>query len=165
MRLLRTLIPAPLVSAALLIGWLVLARSATAGQFVLGLVLALGIPLVLSNLRVKGTRVRRPDVVVRLVIRVAYDVFVSNLVIAKDLFRWRWRRPSSRFVVIPLELRDPVGLAALALVTTNVPGTVWCELAADRSALLIHVWDVPDESDFVVRFKSRYEQPLREIFE
>lgn len=165
MSLLQTLIPAPLVSVSLLIGWLVLARSAAAGQFVLGLVLALGIPLVLSNLRVKGTRVRRPDVVVRLVIRVAYDVFVSNLVIANDLIRWRWRRPSSRFVVIPLELRDPVGLAALALVTTNVPGTVWCELAADRSALLLHVWDAPDDSDFIVRFKARYEQPLREIFE
>lgn len=165
MRLLRTLIPAPLVSGALLIGWLVLARSTTAGQFVLGLVLALGIPLVLSNLRVKGTRVRRPDVVVRLVIRVVYDVFVSNLAIANDLIRWRWRRPASHFVVIPLELRDPVGLAALALVTTNVPGTVWCELAADRSALLLHVWDAPDESDFIVRFKARYEQPLREIFE
>lgn len=165
MRLLRTLIPAPLVSVSLLIGWLVLARSATAGQFVLGLVLALGIPLVLSNLRVKGTRVRRPDVVVRLVIRVACDVIVSNLVIANDLIRWRWRRPSSRFVVVPLDLRDPVGLAALALVTTNVPGTVWCELAADRSALLLHVWDVRDESDFVVRFKARYERPLQEIFE
>jgi multicomponent K+:H+ antiporter subunit E len=165
MRLLHTLIPAPLISGALLIGWLLLARSMTAGQFVLGLVLALGIPLVLSNLRVKGTRVRRPDVVVRFVVRVAVDVFVSNLVIASDVIRWRWRRPSSRFVVIPLDLRDPVGLAALALVTTIVPGTVWSELAADRSALLLHVWDVQEESDFVVRFKARYEQPLREIFE
>ncbi|WP_313918568.1 Na+/H+ antiporter subunit E [Tahibacter sp.] len=165
MKLLQTLIPAPLVSVSLLIGWLVLARSTMAGQFVLGLILALGIPLALSNLRVKGTRVRRPDVVVRLVVRVACDVFVSNLEIANDLIRWRWRRPSSRFVVVPLDLRDPVGLAALALVTTNVPGTVWCELAADRSALLLHVWDVSEESDFVVRFKARYEQPLREIFE
>lgn len=165
MRLLRTLIPAPLVSGALLIGWLLLARSATAGQFVLGLVLSLGIPLVLSNLRVKGTRVRRPDVVVRLVIRVAFDVVVSNLAIARDVIRWRWRRPASRFVVVPLDLRDPVGLAALALVTTIVPGTVWCELAADRSALLLHVWDVSEESDFVVRFKARYERPLQEIFE
>jgi len=165
MRLLHTLIPAPLVSVSLLIGWLLLARSTSAGQFVVGLVLALGIPLVLSNLRVKGTRVRRPDVVARFVVRVAFDVVVSNLAIAKGVICWRWRKPSSRFVVIPLDLRDPVGLAALALVTTIVPGTVWSELAADRSAVLIHVWDVQEESDFVVRFKARYEQPLREIFE
>lgn len=165
MRLLRALLPAPLLSGLLLIGWLALARGVTAGQFTVGLLLALCIPLVLSTLRVKGTRVRRPDVAVRFVVRVACDVVVSNLAVAKDVIRWRWRKPSSRFVVIPLDLRDPVGLATLALVTTIVPGTVWSELAADRSALLLHVWDVQDESDFVLEFKARYERPLREIFE
>ena len=69
-------------------------------------------------------------------------------------------------MIVPLELRDPVGLAALSMVTTVVPGTVWSELALDHSALLLHVWDVGDEeAAFVARFKARYEQPLREIFE
>jgi multicomponent K+:H+ antiporter subunit E len=31
--------------------------------------------------------------------------------------------------------------------------------------MLLHVWDAPDEGAFVTRFKARYEQPLREIFE
>lgn len=62
-------------------------------------------------------------------------------------------------------VRDQVGLAVPALVTTIVPGTVWSGLAADRSRLLLHVWDVSDEREFVRRFKTRYEQPLREIFE
>lgn len=66
---------------------------------------------------------------------------------------------------MPLDLRDPLGLAALSLVTTVVPGTVWSELAPDRSALLLHVWNVGDEGMFVTRFKTRYEKPLREIFE
>ena len=90
---------------------------------------------------------------------------MSNFEVAWGVVAWRWRRPRSRFVVIPLELRDPLGLAALAMVTTVVPGTVWSELALDRSALLLHVWDVDDESAFVARFKARYEKPLREIFE
>ena len=51
------------------------------------------------------------------------------------------------------------------MVTTVVPGTVWSELALDRSALLLHVWDVDEEEAFVARFKARYETPLREIFE
>jgi multicomponent K+:H+ antiporter subunit E len=46
-----------------------------------------------------------------------------------------------------------------------VPGTVWSELAPDRSALLLHVWDVDEEPAFVARYKARYEKPLREIFE
>jgi multicomponent K+:H+ antiporter subunit E len=68
-------------------------------------------------------------------------------------------------VIVPLELRDALGLAALSMVTTIVPGTVWSELALDRTALLLHVWEVGDEGAFIARFKTRYEKPLREIFE
>src|SRR3546814_2759114 len=82
---------------------------------------------------------------VRFLARVAFDVIASNLIVARDVLRFRTRRPAARFVVIPLELRDPAGLAMLALVTTIVPGTVWSELAVDRSSMLLHVWDVDDE--------------------
>jgi multicomponent K+:H+ antiporter subunit E len=110
-------------------------------------------------------RVRRPVLIGRFIARVAGDVLLSNLAVARDVLRWQWRRPSSRFVVIPLELRDPVGLSVLALVTTIVPGTVWSELAVDGASLRLHAWDVRDEHAFIGRFKARYEQPLREIFE
>jgi multicomponent K+:H+ antiporter subunit E len=73
--------------------------------------------------------------------------------------------PRSAFVRIPLDLRDANGLAALAVITTIVPGTVWCELALDGSALLLHVFDVDDEPAFVAHYKARYERPLMEIFE
>jgi multicomponent K+:H+ antiporter subunit E len=161
----RRILPAPLLSALLLALWIVLARSASAGQLVLGLVLAIAAPLLAAPLRLTAVRVRRPWVLVVFMLTVGYDVVASNLVVALDVLRWRWRRPRSAFVVVPLELRDPLGLAALAMVTTIVPGTVWSELAVDGSALLLHVWDAPDEAAFVVRFKARYEQPLREIFE
>jgi multicomponent K+:H+ antiporter subunit E len=68
-------------------------------------------------------------------------------------------------VHVPLDLRDPHGLAALAIITAVVPGTVWFELAADRSKLLIHVFDVDDEAAFIASYKARYELPLKEIFE
>jgi multicomponent K+:H+ antiporter subunit E len=165
MNRLRRWLPAPLLSVALLAMWAMLARSASAGQLVLGAALALGIPLVTSRLRPVISRVRRPGVVLRYVVCVACDVVASNLAVARDVLRWRWRQPVSSFVVVPLDLRDPFGLATLALVTTIVPGTVWSELAVDRSALLLHVWNVEHEASFVARFKSRYEMPLREIFE
>jgi multicomponent K+:H+ antiporter subunit E len=69
------------------------------------------------------------------------------------------------FVRVPLDLGDANGLAMLAVITTVVPGTVWSELAADRTALLLHVFDVHDEAAFVERYKARYERPLMEIFE
>jgi len=165
MTTLAKLLPAPLTSAALWALWLVLARSTSAGQVLLGLLLALIVPILTSSLRPNRVRVRRPLVVVRFILAVGYDVLVSNVEVAWGVVRWRWRRPDARFVIVPLELRDPLGLAALSMVTTVVPGTVWSELALDRSALLLHVWDVGDEEAFVARFKARYEKPLREIFE
>lgn len=165
MRFLGALVPAPLTSAVLLVVWLALARSASAGNVLLGLVLAITIPLLTSPLRPPVVQLRRPLVVVRFILTVGYDVMASNLAVAWNVITWRRRRPRSMFVVIPLELRDPLGLAALSMVTTVVPGTVWSELALDRSALLLHVWDVDEERAFVARFKHRYERPLREIFE
>ena len=159
------LLPSPLLSVALLALWLVLARSPGLGQVLLGLALAIAVPLVTANLRPTRARVRRPLTIARFIARVGYDVLMSNLLVARGVLGWSWRRPDARFVIVPLELRDPLGLAALSMVTTVVPGTVWSELALDRSAVMLHVWDVADEKAFVARFKARYERPLREIFE
>jgi multicomponent K+:H+ antiporter subunit E len=163
--LLARVFPSPLTSAALFALWLVLARGTTAGQIVLAFTFAIGVPLLTSRLRPTRVSVRRPLVVARYILIVGYDVIVSNFQVAWGVIAWRWRRPTSKFVIVPLDLRDPVGLSALAMVTTVVPGTVWSELALDRTALLLHVWDVDEEQAFVARFKDRYERPLREIFE
>nr|WP_210772507.1 Na+/H+ antiporter subunit E [Panacagrimonas perspica] len=153
------------MSLTLLLLWVALARSTSPGQILIGLVLAFGVPPLTTGLRLKNVRLRAPLVLMRFVLTVAVDVVTSNAEIAWGIVAGRWRQPRPAFVTVPLELRDPAGLAALAVVTTIVPGTVWTELALDRSALLLHVWDVGDESAFVARFKHRYERPLREIFE
>lgn len=165
MTILKKLMPAPLMSASLLAMWLALARSTSPGQVLLGLAFAAAVPILTSSLRPTKARVRRPLVVARFILSVSWDALVSSFEIARDVVAWRWRRPQSEFVVVPLELRDPHGLAALAMVTTLVPGTVWSELALDRSAVLLHVWNVGDEGSFIARYKARYEKPLREIFE
>jgi multicomponent K+:H+ antiporter subunit E len=108
---------------------------------------------------------RRPGVAARLVLTVAHDVLVANAQVARGILAGRTRPPHSAFVQFPLELREPHGLAVLAIITTIVPGTVWSELALDRGMLMLHVFEVDDEAAFAAHFKSRYEQPLREIFE
>lgn len=164
--MLSRLVPAPLLSAALLGLWLVLARSVSIGHVLLGAGVALAVPHLTASLRPPKARLRRPLLAARYVLRVGADVVHHNVEVALGVVAWRWRRPQSMFVVIPLELHHPLGLAVLAMVTTVVPGTVWSELAADRGALLLHVWDVGgSEGDFIARYKARYEQPLREIFE
>ena len=84
---------------------------------------------------------------------------------ARGILRARRRPPRGAFVAVPLDLRDSHGLAALAIITAVIPGTVWSELAADHSAVLIHVFDLHDEAAFIADFKAHYELPLKEIFE
>jgi multicomponent K+:H+ antiporter subunit E len=161
----KRLLPAPLLSAALFALWLLLNQQFAPGHLLLAAVLAIAVPLVCAPLRPLPVRVRRPRVALRLVGIVARDVVVSNLDVAWGVLRAGRRPPRSAFVRIPLDLRDANGLAALAVITTIVPGTVWSELALDRSAFLLHVFDLDDEAAFVAHFKARYERPLMEIFE
>ena len=160
----KRLLPAPLLSAALFALWLTLNHPVSPGHVVLGAVLAIAMPWLAAPLRPLPVRIRRPGVVLRLVAAVFHDVVASNLEVAWSVVKGA-RAPRAAFVRIPLELRDPNGLAALAIITTVVPGTVWSELAPDRSAVLLHVFDLRDEAAYVAYFKSRYERPLREIFE
>ncbi len=51
------------------------------------------------------------------------------------------------------------------MITTVTPGTVWSELALDRSILLLRVFDLDDEVAVHRAFQSAYERPLMEIFE
>ena len=161
----KRLLPAPLLSASLFVLWIVLNQRLTTGHLLLAAALAIAVPILAAPLRPLPVRIRHPGVVLRLIATVARDVVVSNLVVGWSILHARRRPPRGAFVRIPLELHDANGLAALAVITTVVPGTVWSELAIDRSALLLHVYDVADEAAFVAHFKARYERPLMEIFE
>ena len=159
------LLPAPLLSASMFVLWLVLNDEASGGQLLLAFAVAIAVPIVCAPLRPLPVRIRRPRAIVRLIGIVAHDVVESNLAVAWRVLHARRRPPRGAFVRIPLDLHDANGLAALAMITTIVPGTVWCELALDRSAFLLHVFDVADEAAFITYYKARYERPLMEIFE
>ncbi|HEV8501620.1 MAG TPA: Na+/H+ antiporter subunit E [Casimicrobiaceae bacterium] len=161
----KRVVPAPLLSCTLGVLWLVLQPSFGAANLATALVLALGVPLVVAPLRPTPATLRRPLQVARLVLVVGGDVIVSNVQVAAGVLAAGRRPLRPAFVTVPLELRDASALAALAVITTVVPGTVWCELAQDRGALRLHVFDVDDEATFVARYKARYERPLKEIFE
>lgn len=155
-------LPSPWLSAGLWALWLVLNDTLEPAHLLLGAALGLVVPWLVAPLRPAGPRVRRPLVLVRLVLRVGRDVVVTGLQVAGGVLRPG--TPHAAFVRVPLELRDPHALAALAMITSVVPGTVWSELAPDASSLLLHVFEPADEADFIAHFKRDYERPLLEIF-
>lgn len=164
-KFMKSLFPAPLLSAALLVLWLLLNRSVSAGQILLGLILGLSIPVLLRGLRPLPVHVSHPLTILKLALRVMWDTSVSNFNVVKFLLFPRLRRQKAAFVHIPLELRDPNGLAVLAMIVCITPGTAWAEISRDRSMLLIHALEVGEAQQLVEHIKQRYERPLMEIFE
>lgn len=158
-------LPSPPLSLTLFVVWLLLNQSLHVVTLLCAGVLAIIVPLLTSGLRPATVRMRRPSVAMRLAGRVAMDLVQSAWMVARLLLTRRSPQIRSRFVQVPLRMRDPNGLAVLAMVLCLTPGTAWAEVSFDRSTLLIHVFDVDDEAAFIASIQQRYEVPLIEIFE
>jgi multicomponent K+:H+ antiporter subunit E len=163
--MMRRWFPSPLLSVFLLGLWLLLNQTFALGHVLLGAALAIYAPIATASLRPTPVRVRRPLAVLRLLGRVAVDIVKSNIAVAGVILGGRQRHQNSGFMRIPLDMRDPHGLAALACILTGCPGTVWAGLTDDGKVLTIHVLDLQDEQEWVDIVKHRYEKLLMEIFE
>ncbi|MBC7392357.1 MAG: Na+/H+ antiporter subunit E [Variovorax sp.] len=158
-------LPSPPLSLALFIVWLLLNQSMDSSTLLLAAILAIAVPLLTRSLRPATVRMQRPGVALMLVGRVMVDLSVSAWTVARMLLTRRTADIHSAFVKVPLQMRDPNGLAVLAMILCLTPGTAWAELSFDSSVLLIHVFDVDDEAAFIAQVQQRYERPLMEIFE
>jgi multicomponent K+:H+ antiporter subunit E len=155
----------PRLAALLLALWLLLNDSFTPGHALLGLLLAVGLPLLTASMRPLSGQVRRPLTILALLRTVLRDILRSNLAVAGVILGKAERRTSAGFMDIPLDLRDPHGLAVLACIITATPGTVWAGLSPDGATLTLHVLDLQDEQEWIDTIKQHYERPLMEIFE
>jgi multicomponent K+:H+ antiporter subunit E len=158
------LLPYPWMSAFLLAVWLLLNQSVSAGHIGLGCVLAIIGGRVMTAVAPPKASLRRPGAILRLTARVLADILRSNVAVARIILGLA-QPPNSGFVRIPLDLRSPYSLAALAVIITSTPGTVWADFDSGTRILVIHVLDLVDESDWVRTVKRRYEPLLLEIFE
>lgn len=163
--MMKRLLPTPLLSAALVAMWLVLNRSLAPAHWLLAIGLGLALPVLFAPLRPVVPRVRHPLALARLIAVVGHDVVASNFMVLRTILAGDRHPPQSGFVIIPMDLRDATGIAALAMITTAIPGTVWCEVARDGSSFMLHVWHAPDKAEFAANYKARYERPLIQIFE
>ena len=158
------IVPFPLMSVGLLVLWLLLTETFSLGHVLLGSGAALAGGWAFAALEPPKAHLRRPGAILRLIALVLADIVRSNIAVAKVVLGFGRRHRTSGFVKIPLELRDPYGLAVLAAIITSTPGTLWVGFDDASGTLTIHVLDLVDESEWVRIIKSRYERPLLEIF-
>jgi multicomponent K+:H+ antiporter subunit E len=163
--MIKRLFPSPLMSVALVVLWLVLNNSLSLGQWLMAVLLGFLVPFLTQSLRPTPVRFSHLGVAFMLFLRVGGDVIVWNWRVLRGTLASTKNLPQGHFITVPLDLRDPNGLAALAAIMCVIPGTIWSELALDRSALLVHIFDMKDEQAEIELIKTRYERPLMEIFE
>jgi multicomponent K+:H+ antiporter subunit E len=156
----------PVLALVMLLMWLLLNSSVSLGHIVLGAIISAVLLAAGYPLRPLQPKLHHGTVLIRLFFHVLVDVLRSNLGVARVVLGLTGRRHvTSGFIDIPLDIRDPHGLAVLAMIITSTPGTVWVDVSVDKATLTIHVLDLRDETEWVHRIKSRYERPLIEVFE
>jgi multicomponent K+:H+ antiporter subunit E len=160
--MMRRLLPYPLLWLALFAMWLLANDSVALVHILAGAVIATLACLALVALEPPKPRIRRVGTIVQLVALVLGDIFASNIAVFRLIVSGR--APRSVFVTIPLDLRDPNGLAVLACIVTATPGSAWVHHDSKHSTVIIHVLDTADGAEWSAMLKRNYEQRLLEIF-
>jgi|KBSSwiStaDraftv2_1062776.scaffolds.fasta_scaffold03500_4 multicomponent K+:H+ antiporter subunit E len=160
----KRMLPFPLLTTGLLVLWLLLNQTLSPGHLLLGGAAALLGGRLLTALEPPRVRLRRLAPIFRLAGFVAADIVRSNIAVALIVLGVTGRERKSGFVHIPLDLRQPYGLAVLACIITSTPGTLWVSFDEATGTLTIHVLDLIDESEWIRTIKGRYERLLLEIF-
>ena len=157
-------LPHPLMTAVLVLLWMLLLNSFSVGGLLVGVVLGVVISHLTSQFWPERPPIKSYRKALAYLGLVAWDVVVANLQVARLILFRRKDALNVRWVVLPLELRSPEAISVLAGTITMTPGTVSCDLSADGRSLLVHCLDAPDAEEAVRAMKDRYEARLKEIF-
>lgn len=162
--MIRRLLPHPLLSPILAVIWLLLVNEFSVGHALLGLLLGWLIPVFTLNFWPEKVRIFRPLRLFLFSFLVVYDIAVANIKVA-FLILGPTGKLKPAFVRLPLDLHSDLAISLLANTISLTPGTVSAELSPDRRYLLVHVLHAQDGESLVSAMKSRYEAPIKEIFE
>jgi multicomponent K+:H+ antiporter subunit E len=146
----------------LTVSWCLLLERPGIGSLLLGVLLAFGIACWL--VRDDDGRRLRPGVLVRLAVRVAWDIVASNLVVARQVL-FHANRLQPAWIELPLRLSDDARVVALAAIISLTPGTISVDLveADGRRRLRVHALDAPDPEAVAAEIRDRYETLLLEL--
>lgn len=158
------LLPHPILTVILAIVWTILQNDVSAGMVVFGLILGTIIPLVTAVWwpdRPKGVRLGKFFIYTLIVF---WDIIIANIEVAWIVLTRPNAKLRAKWIVVPLDLRQPEAITILAGTVTLTPGTVSSDLSSEGHSLLVHALDAEDPDAVRDQIKSRYEARLMEIF-
>jgi multicomponent K+:H+ antiporter subunit E len=153
-----------LLAAALVALWLLLNQTLATAHWLLAAIISVAAVCGYALLRPPPAPMRRAGSALMLAGVVLADIMRSNFGVARIVLGAAPGTRTAGFVDIPLELRNPAGLATLACIITATPGTAWAGYDSARGVLTMHILDLVDERTWIAIVKQRYERRLLEIF-
>ncbi|MBU2886939.1 Na+/H+ antiporter subunit E [Gilvimarinus agarilyticus] len=160
----KKLFPHKLLSIFMLGLWLAMSNSIGLGQWLLGGFLAWAIPYFTQAFWPQSMVIAKPWLALRFLLLVLWDIVIANAQVAVLIMGPR-QKLQPAFMRIPLELKQDFTITLLANTISLTPGTVTVDLQMEEGYLLVHGLHVDDVEATIADIKSRYERPLKEIFE
>lgn len=157
------LFPHPLLTVAFWLLWMLLVNHWSAGQALLGALLAWLIPMAMRRFWEPGVYVRHPLKLIAFLVMMQRDIVMANLTVAR-LILGSPKHVRPAFVEVPLDIDNDFLITVLTSVVSLTPGTVSADISPDKRRLLVHTLDVREPDKLVADIKSRYEHRLKEIF-
>jgi multicomponent K+:H+ antiporter subunit E len=165
MRFFAWLFPHPYLTVLLTVVWMLLVNRYSPNSLVFGFFLGIVIPIVTSVYWPNRPTLRRPLKIAEYLLIVLWDIVVANIVVAWLIMFHRAANLRPAWIAIPIDLRSPEAITALAGTITLTPGTVSADMSAEGHCLLVHCLHAPDPDAVRDEIKQRYERRLMEIFE
>jgi len=159
----RRLIPRPALSVVIFLVWIALNNASSRAHFILAFILAIGLPVLTQRFWPERSEKIKLLPAIRLFGIVIWDILMASIDVAK-LVLGPLGKIKPAFVEIPLDMQDPFVGTLLASIVSLTPGTVSIDIDRSRWLLQVHALNVDDTEALIHSIKTRYEQPLKEIF-
>jgi len=159
----RRFFPHPALSVAIFLLWMALNNASSLAHAVLALILAIGLPLLTRRFWPEHPPSVKMLPAIRLFGIVIWDILMASIDVAK-LVLGPTKRIKPAFIEVPLDMQDPFVGTLLASIVSLTPGTVSIDIDRSRWVLQVHALNVDDREATIRAIKTRYEQPLKEIF-
>lgn len=158
------LLPHPLLTVLLALVWTLLQNQVSPGEVIFGFVLGIIIPRLTATWWPDQPKGFRVDRMIPYIFLVIWDIIVANIEVGWIVLTRPNSKLRSKWVVVPLDLRQPEAITVLAGTVTLTPGTISADLSDGGHCLLVHALDTGDTDAVRDQIKNRYERRVKEIF-
>lgn len=154
----------PMLSALLLLAWLLLVDSFTSpGQWLFGALLALAIPRLMQHWWLPAPKVRSWSALVVFFWRALVDIVLGNIDVARMALGPQGHLQPT-FVEYTTELNNDLAIFMLMSAISLAPGSVSTCFNRETKRIEVHALHCTDEEALLSNIRQRYETILQQVF-